>query len=311
VLLGEVFAPISAAFRLLSVLVSRRPSHPYKSLQARLIDRGIVAEIPKDLPFYISDEYGKRHKGVYVIGLLIWNRGNQPVVHSDFLKSAPLLVRVGQDATIVAARTLAVEDQTVCSSKIIGDQTLSVTFDCLNPDDYLVIPIFVTGNPLADVEITGRIIGQVDPIDHTAEEAKSTFGERFAAFFLLSVLLSALPGFLGGGYLILRNYGIDLLLYNPQSIPRYLMAPFCMGALTISMFMTSRIMQWVERRKNPGGYPLYSDLEPPLLENIKGFFLTAFKGKKLRVSKSLFSWGKTVLMPYKKIRRRTINDWIR
>jgi hypothetical protein len=311
VALGEVFAPISAFFRLLSILVGRRPSHPYKSLQARLIDRGIVAELPDDIPFYISDASGKRHKGVYVIGLLIWNRGNQPIVHSDFFESAPLLVKIGQDANLVGARTLAVEDQTERSAKIIDDHSLSIKFDCLNPNEYLVVPIFVAGNPLTNIQITGRIVGQSDPIDHTAEEVRAPFKERFIALIILAFSLSAIPGFLGGGYLILKNYGISYLLHNADSIPNYFMAPFIMGAFIISMFVVSRIMYWIERRKYPEGYPLYADLEPPLLETIKGLFLTVFKGRKQRVSVSLFDWGKPVIMPYKTIRRRTINDWIR
>jgi hypothetical protein len=279
VVLGEVFAPISAVFRLLSAIISRHPTHPYKSLQARLIDRGIVAELPNDIPFYISDESGKRHRGVYVIGLMIWNRGNQPVVHSDFLEAAPLLVKTGQDATLVGARTLAAEDQTVCSAKIIDNYSLSIIFDCLNPDDYLVVLIFVTGNPLTDVQITGRIIGQNSPIDHTAEEVRASLIERFSLFLLVTAILGAMPGFLGVGYLILKNYGIDSLIYNVESIPGYLIGSFAMGAVLISMFIFSRIIYWIERRKYPDGYPLYADLEPPLLETIKGLLLTAFKGK--------------------------------
>jgi len=45
--------------------------------------RGIVSELPNDIPFHICDENGTRHKGIYAIGLLIWNKGNQPVTHSD------------------------------------------------------------------------------------------------------------------------------------------------------------------------------------------------------------------------------------
>jgi hypothetical protein len=184
--LGEVFAPISAVLRLLSVLVGRRPSYPYKSLQGRLITRGIAAELPHYIPFYISDESGKRHKGVYVIGLLLWNRGNQPVVQADFLESAPLIVKIGDDATLVGAQALAAEDQTVCSAKIVDDHSLSITFDCINPGEYLVIPIFVTGKPNVDVQITGRIVGQNHSIDHTAEEVRASFGERFSAFIVLT-----------------------------------------------------------------------------------------------------------------------------
>jgi hypothetical protein len=55
-------------------------------LEGRIIARGIVAELPKELPFYITAEDGTREKGIYVIGLLIWNRGTLPVVENDFLQ---------------------------------------------------------------------------------------------------------------------------------------------------------------------------------------------------------------------------------
>jgi hypothetical protein len=311
VTLGEVFAPITAVVRLLAAVIGRRPSLPYKNLQARLIARGIVAELPPFVPFYISDEAGTRYKGVYVIGTLVWNRGNQPITQSDFLEAAPFLAKVGEDATIVAGRAIAIEDQTFYSVELIDNHTLSITFDCLNPDDYLVVLIYLTRNPLTDVQITGRLIGQNSPIDHTAEEVRASWRERFVSFIGLIFILNTLPGFLGGGYLILKNYGITTLLHNGQSIPTYLMVPFGMGLLTTFMYIFSCTTNWLERRKYPEGYPLMADLEPPLLESIKGCFLTIFKGKKQRVSSSLFNWGEPVIMPDKKIKRRTINDWIR
>jgi hypothetical protein len=310
VMFGQVFAPITAVVRLLSVIVSRHPSYPYKSLQARLITRGIVAELPPFVPFYISDEAGTRYKGVYAIGMLVWNRGNQPIIHSDFLEAAPLLVKVGEDATIVAGRAIAIEDQTFCSVELIDNHTLSITFDCLNPDDYLVVLIYVTRNPSTNVQITGRIIGQSSPIDHTAEEVRASWGERFSSFIILILILNTLPGPLVGVYLIYKYYGINTLLHDTQSIPIYLMLPIVLGLMTTFMSICAHIVNWFERRKYPKGYPLRSDLEPPLLENIKGLFLTIFKGKKQRVNVSLLNWGEPVIMPDKNIRRRTINDWI-
>jgi hypothetical protein len=311
VALGEVFAPISAICRLLSLLVNRRPSHPDKSLQARIIDRAIVAELPPNFPLYISDEAGKRYRGVYIIGLLIWNRGNQPIVDADFPAAAPLLVKIGEDATLISARIVPVEDQTVASATTIDEHSLSIKFDCINPTEYLIVSIFVTGNPLTGVQITGRIIGQSSPIDYTAEEGRAPFGERLVAFFLLIFILGGLPGFVGGGYLILRDYGINSMFSNPENIPRYLLGFFMLGVMWVCTFTGSRIMYWIERRRHPPGYPLRADLEPSLLETIKGLFLTLFKARKQRVFVSLLDWGKPVIMEYKKIRRRTIDDWIR
>lgn len=309
-ILSEIFSPLTAAFRLVLSLLGRGSNHSHKRLEARLVMRGIVAELPDDIPFHICDENDVRHKGVYVIGLLIWNKGNQPVTHSDFIASAPLQVKVGQDANLVGARTLAVEDQTVCSATIANQNTLTLNFDCMNPREYLVVPIFLTGNPWADVQVTGRIIGQESPIDHTAEEVRASFGERLSSLFILIVILNTLPGFFIGGGFIFKDYGIHALVHNSGSIPTYLTLPFGMGTMILFIFAFSRIMYWNERRQYPEGYPLYADLEPPLLENIRGLMRTVFKAKKQRVSISLFDWGKPILMPSKKVKRRTVDDWI-
>jgi len=307
---GEIFSPLAALFRVVLSAFGQGSNHPNKRLEAHLVMRGIVSELPDDIPFHICDESGTRYKGVYAIGLLIWNKGNQPVIHSDLIPSAPLQVKVGPDANLVGARTIPVEDQTVCSATIISQNILTITFDCVNPKEYLVIPLFVTGNPMAEVQVTGRIVGQDSPIDHTAEEVRASVGERLSVCFLLVLILNALPGFLIGGWLILKDYGVATLWHNPDSIPTYLMLPFGMGAMLFFMFVFSRVMYWNERRKLPEGYPLYADLEPPLLENIRGMLRTVFQGKKQRVSVSLFDWGKPILMPSKKVKRRTIDDWI-
>lgn len=307
---GGIFSTLISVFRLVLSLLFKGSNHPHKSIEARLITRGIISELPFDIPLHICDESGVRHKGVYVIGLLIWNKGNQPVINSDFIASAPLQVKLGQDANLVGARILPVEDQTVCSATITNPNTLTLNFDCVNPKEYLVVPIFLTGNPMTDVQITGRIIGQESPIDQTADEVRASLGERFSALLFLIWLLGALPGFFIGGGLILKDYGISTLLHDSDSIPMYISLPFFLGVTFIFISVFSRAMYWIERRKYPEGYPLQADLEPPLLEFIRGLIRTAFKGKKQRISMSLFDWGKPLLMSNKKIKRRTVSDWI-
>ncbi|HKT96491.1 MAG TPA: hypothetical protein VJS30_08155 [Paraburkholderia sp.] len=112
-----------------------------------------------------------------------------------------------------------------------------------------------------------------------------------------------------GGY-ILKTYGLHALIHQSDAIPQYLMASFILGSMIIFLFIFSRAMNWIERRKYPDGYPLHADLEPPLIENVRGMCKTLFKGEKIRISTSLFDWGKPILMPAKKVRRRTVNDWI-
>lgn len=308
---GEFLSPITALIRLISALLGRKPSLPHKRLEARLLLRGIVAEIPQELPFHIVDEEGNRHRGIYVIGLLIWNKGNQPIVQSDLTPTAPLQVEVGADSTLVSARTVPFEDQTVCAATMTNPTTIRIDFDCINPNEYLIVPLFLTGNPMTEVKVTGRIIGQDSPIDHTAAEVKAPFLERLAVLIMLLMVINMLPGtFIAGAYLFM-DYGLDVMWHKPESLPTYLTLPFMMGVMMLCMFIFSRVMYWFERRNYPQGYPLHADLEPPLLENIKGMLGTIFKGTKHRISTSLFDWGKPILLTGKKARRRSVDDWIR
>ncbi|WP_311881367.1 MULTISPECIES: hypothetical protein [unclassified Pseudomonas] len=307
---GELLSPVVAFFRLIATFLGRRREEPKKRLEASLLLRGIVAEIPEELPFYLCNEEGSRHRGVYVIGLVVWNKGDQPITQADILPSSKLQVVLGDDAALVSAKIVPVEEQTDCSVTVVDAKTLQINFDCINQNEYLVIPIFCTGNPMTEVKVTGRIIGQENPVDHTAAEVRAPFLERLSVLVLLLIFMNTLPGLLIAGGYIFHDYGVSVLLHNPDTIPVYLMMPFSMGAMITAMFVFSRIMYWVERKKYPEGYPLYADLEPPLLENIKGMLRTVLKGQKYRISVSIFDWGKPVLLTGKKTKRRTIDDWI-
>ena len=308
--LGEIVSPLSSFLRLILTL-GQKKKRPERQLEGRIIARGIVAELPKELPFYITAEDGTREKGIYVIGLLIWNRGTLPVVENDFLPTAPLIVKVSGKTKFVGSRILAVEEEVRCSCQQLTDQQLQIHFDCLNSEDYLVIPLFVTGNPHVNVELSGRIIGQSHPIDHTAAEMKANVPERLASLMMLIFILNMLPGFFIGGALIIKMYGLDVFVNNFESVSRWYSMPFTLGAIAISMFLVSRIVYWFERRTYPEGYPLESDLEPPLHKSIIGLCKCIFRGDKIRLSASLFSWGKPIIMANKRVRRRSINDWIR
>lgn len=306
---GEIVSPISAVLRLI-LTFGQKKKRSERQLEARLIGRGIVAELPEDIPFYITTEDGSREKGMYVIGLLIWNRGTSPVVENDFLPTSPLIVKVSDNAKIVGSRILAIEDEVRCSCQQLNDQQLQIHFDCLNSEEYLVIPLFITGNPYVNVELTGRIIGQSHPIDQTAAEVKASITERLASLMALIFVLNMLPGFFIAGALIIKEYGLRVFMNDFDSISRWYSMPFSLGAVAISMFLVSRIAYWFERRVFPEGYPLESDLEPRLRDSIIGLCKCVFQGKKIRLSTSIFSWGQPIIMSEKPMRRRSINDWV-
>lgn len=307
--LAGLLSPLLSVARFVLSLFRRSPAGPIKLFEARLVMRGIVAEIPDDISLYLCDENGTRHKGVYAIGLLLWNKGNQPITPSDFTEAGPLRVKTGADATIVSARLITLEEATDCRTSVVDDHTLAVTFDCVNPGEYLVLTVFVTGDHNASLEVTGRIIGQEKPIDQLAAEVRASWLDRAVAFVLLGLLLNALPGFFIGGGFIWYRYGLSALWTPDNHVPLWLMASFIAGAMIVVAFLNSRLFYWVERRKYPESYPTMADLEPPLLDNIRGLLRTLFRGKKQRLSSSLFSFGEPVIVSSKKMRKFTTDDW--
>jgi hypothetical protein len=305
----ELFSPVAAVGRFFLSLFRPQAKTPQKKLRAQLMMRGIVSEIPDFLPFYICDETGARHKGLYVVGLLLWNKGSIAITSADFLPASPLTIELAPGAEIISALAVPVEDATLCDITVAGPQKLVITVDCINPGEYIPIPLFIKGDPMATVNVSGRFVGQSEPIDCTADEVKAGWGERFANLFMLCLVLNALPGTIIGGWLIYAKYGLTGF-YRNQDVSPFLMAPFGLGLMILLMFVMARLIDKHERRDIPEGYPLRSDLEPPLLENIKGMFRTVFFAKKQRVSTSLFSWGKQIIIPGKRAKRRTIDDWV-
>jgi hypothetical protein len=125
------------------------------------------------------------------------------------------------------------------------------------------------------------------------------------------MVVNAVTGLFVSAYLIWRQQGFNSWPPNLDKFPSYVTLPFGMGLFVWSMFIFSRIDYYLERRKYPEGYPTRADLEPPLWENLIGMLACVFKGKKQRISTSIFDWGKPVIMTRKRVRRRTVNDWVR
>lgn len=308
---GDILGPIGGGIlRVVAAIFGKTPSVPEKYLQGRIMSRGIVAELPVDFLFKIVDPLGRTHRGVYLLNVLIWNKGSQGISPSDFLDNAPLRLAIDNDSYIIMADVLSNDDQLACSVSKSDEQNIDIYFDCINPGDYLNIILFYGGKPMAYVEILGRIRGQAASIDHHANEVKARISERFAYFFVLLFILNVPVGLPISSWLIYRDYGFEKFLHLQPDIPMTILMPFGMGINILIIFVLSRIGAWWERRKYPPGYPLSSDFEPPLIENIKGMILTVFTGRKQRLSTSMFDWAKPAFVRRKKSKRRSVDDWI-
>lgn len=308
--ISEAFGPISALLRVVAAILGRARVVPAKNLTAHIHMRGIVAELPIDIPLKIVDEFGDSHHGVYALSVLIRNRGRKEILPSSFLENAPLRIILDEDAYIIKAHCISNDDELICSADKVDDRTVSVDFDCINPSDFIKLVIFHSGKAMTNVRVTGRIVGQETSIDQTAEEVRAGTGERVATLTAFLAILNIFTGLPLSLWLIHRNYGLTELSKVPSPIPPYLLIPAIFGMSILCMLILSRVDYWLERRKYPTGFPLRSDFEPPLWENMKGLARAAFLGKKQRLSASLFSRGQPVIFSPKKNRRRTVDDWL-
>jgi hypothetical protein len=272
--------------------------------------RGVLTELPTDFPLKIVDEFGDYHNGVYTLSLLIRNQGSEEILPSSFLEGSPLRVVLDEDAYIIKAHCFANDDELICSADKLDEHTLEVGFDCINPSDFIKLVIFHSGKAIPSVRVTGRIVGQEESIDQTAEEVRADPSERLLAFSALAAMLNIVTGFPLSLWLIHRDYGLSALFNPPTPVPAYLFIPATFGYMVLALFIWSRIGRWLERRKYPDGFPLSSDFEPPAWEGVKAHARTAFFGKKQRLSSSLFSWGEPVIFSSKKSRRHTVDDWL-
>jgi hypothetical protein len=309
-ILSQALAPVSALLRVVAALLGRRRAVPAKNLTARIHMRGIVTELPTDFPLKIVDEFGHYHQGVYVVSLLIRNRGTEEILPSSFLESSPLRVALDEKTHVIVANCFANDDELICSADKLDEHTVNVNFNCINPSDFMKLVIFYSGEAMTSVRVTGRIVGQEESIDQTAEEIRADTSERVFAFGAWLAMLNTFTGCPLSFWLIHRNYGLNELFEVPTPIPIYLALPAFFGVFILSMFIWSRVGRWLERRKYPEGFPLSSDFEPPFWAGMKGLARTAFLGKKQRLSSSLFSWAEPVIFNPKKSRRRTVDDWL-
>ncbi len=307
--ISGLLAPLSAVLRLAAAVFKTAPIAE-KNLKTRIVTRGIVAELPSDMPLKIVDEFGHHHQGVYALSMLIWNLGSEAILPSSFLENAPLRIALSEDAYILDANCFSNDDQLICVADKIDERTVSIDFDCINPSDFIMLVMFYGGKPMTNVHITGRILGQAASIDQTAEEVRAAPGERIAALLILLLSMNVVTGFPVCAWLIYRGYSLAELFKAPSGVPAYLIMPVAMGVLVLSMFAFSRIDAWLERRKYPNGFPLSSDFEPPLWENLKGLARTVFHAKKQRLSTSMFDWAQPVIFRPKKTKRLTVDDWM-
>lgn len=306
----EKLTIVATAARLFSTVL-RRKKEPYKYLEVSVLGRGIVAEIPEYLPFKLVDLQGQPiTDGVYIAVIRLWNRGTLPILPSDIPASAPLLVTLGDEGYLLGANGFSTVDGLSIELQQNKNGTLEITIEGLNPGDDIHIPMYYTSkNPYLSITASGRILGQQLPIDLTGREGLASTTERLAAGTIILLTAGTFPAVILPSYLIWKEHGLNGFL-EIQEISHWLTTPLSLGLTMLSIFLVGWIATKLERRKHPESFPLRSDLEPTLRESLKGLWLMLITGRRYRISSSIFTLGEPVIMAGRKIKKRSISDWV-
>ncbi len=301
----------TSLIRLVAALIGlkKKDAPPERLLTSRIVESGIVAEFPKHYPLKIVDKDGKQHSGIYIMRLLIWNRGTKTISPTDFMDGAPLRIVLSKDAEIVDAT--AVSDSKELEYEVLkrGERSIYFDFDGIGPSDYLSIAIVYSGNPMARVQIRGRVRDQASSLDHEAEDSKAGIGERLSNGFILFLILNMIFGTPISAGIIHYMYGWQAMLKQHPDIPIGLVMSFSFGVMLLMITIMTKVMAYFERRKYPPGFPLHLDFEPPFWQGIKYMCSAFFLGEKHRFSTSLFAWAKPVHSRLIKMKRTTKEDW--
>lgn len=304
-------ASTSSAVGVISRLLALLRRKPGKRLEATVLGRGIVAEVPFDEPYRLVDLEGRElDAGVYVLVLRLWNRGGLPIFASDIPPSAPLQIALDPGVRVIAVRTISTVKSFVCDVTADSSNVYRLEPEGFSPGDDMNIAIYYSGNQInPDVKVHGRIIGQSTAIDLTHLEHRASVGERVACLLLLVWIIGSLPALLVSGFLIWHDYGWHSFL-DMRHLPHVLSSSFAFGLTFLAFALMTTCFRWLERRRQPRGYPLDTDLDPPVWSTIWSMIKTVATGRKIRISASLFSLGQPLPMTRKKPDKRSPRDWI-
>ncbi|MBC8996307.1 hypothetical protein IAI51_07160 [Pseudomonas sp. N40(2020)] len=273
-------------------LIATKQTEKKKDLVLEVLGRHIVAESTDTCPFLITDLAGMKLDNVYYFVVRVWNRGREAVRGDEISRTAPLSIEVSEDANVIGEpQIMKPHPEMEFSITSLHQNKFSISFDCLNHDEWVEVGFYMTGNPRATISGAGRVFGQHSEFDVTTDDSRTGWLERLSYLLVVLMIVSspfALPWALWWAY---TEYTISDLLFNTDKLPKFLMTLFCLGIIvpTITAYYFSSL--WFKRKNNPKGYPIREDFEPTQRESLRAFYLTALRGKRYEVSASVHDYG--------------------
>lgn len=257
--------------------------------------RLIVAEIVDDIPVRLIDDNGNEIENIYAFFVRLWNNKNEPILGDAISPSSPLKVTVSDDARVLKASIKPSNNDIACTINHDEGNSYTITFDCLNPDDYVTACIYVTGTAHSAIDASGRLFGHDILFDGVRNEGEASFGYRLTCGLLAAFVTMAPLLFFASIAIAAWKYSLTDLFLNQESLPKWLAIMFGLGSMVTFMFAFYFATKWYQRREHPKGFPIPEDYQPSQWETIKLYWLTAVSGRRHDlVSASIYDYGEPV-----------------
>lgn len=263
-----------------------------KGLVVETTGRRTIVESAAFCPFKITDLDGRKLDNVYLINIRIWNKGKEHVLGSEISKDRPLTISLDSETKILGEPIIfRGSDKIGLNIHLVDKNTYKLDFECVNPDEWSEIGIFVEDKFDSKIAASGRVFGQDHDFNVTIDDGKSSLRERLLEGFLVLFFVLWPFGLGYGLYWLFSDFSFQQAINDFDSLPHMLRS-----LLTyVMMVPTIGIMYYItisgKRRGNPKSYPIDEDYQPSQAQNIGAMWGTAISGKRYRVSRSSRNFG--------------------
>lgn len=279
-------------FGYLASLLVAKQTERNKNLVLEVVGREIVAEKVESCPFSIVTANGEQIDNVYLIVARVWNKGGIQVQGNEISPNAPLNIVISKSAKVLGDPVVIKPHREMeFNINEIEPNKYEISFDCLNPDEWVQVGFFITGDPRTPIKGTGRIFGQHVQFDITTDDSRATWYERITSLLAFLLIVSSPFSLAGAVWWAYTDYQLTDLVRNQEKLPELLKGMFAQGILVpmLAAFYFGSI--WIKRKVNPKSYPIREDFQPTQWQSLKAFLLTAITGKSYQVSNSAYDYG--------------------
>lgn len=276
----------------LANLVVAKQTEKRKNLVLEVVGREIVVERTPDFPFSITSASGEALDSIYFLVTRVWNKGTDAVRGNEVSPTTPLSIEIAASARLLGEpQVMKPHDDMEFAVAAIGANKFAVTFDCLNPDEWVQVGFFVTGDPRAPIKGSGRVFGQHAQFDLTTDDSRAPWSERLNSLIAFLLIVTSPFSLAIAVWWAYADYRVIDLVVDTEKLPRFLQMLFAFGILVPALAAVYFGSIWLKRRANPKGYPIREDFEPSQWQALRAFLLTAITGKRYQVSTSVYDYG--------------------